>query len=163
MASVEEVFELFKQLPDWDKYPMPEVFYQHFQVKKPKPSASIMEALTYTPPLSQSLNKDGKVELRPPAEGGVRPIEQFLELPVEVKMITEDGEGVTDETETCTKPDSEQTTSNPPTEGTKTETQPVLDHQSPNPSCDGIDSAPDAPCPDAECSPASQPLQNESS
>lgn len=88
--SLDELFEEFKQLPDWDKFPMPEVFYEHFHVKKPKPSVSIMDALVYTPPLSHSLNTNGKVELRDAAPGGVREIQTVAPPPVEVKKVNEE-------------------------------------------------------------------------
>lgn len=90
MTTLEETFEQFKQLPDWDKYPMPEVFYEHFKVQKPKPSNSIMDALAYTPPLSMPLNKNGKVEIIEPLPGGVREVEQLPPLPVEVKKVNEE-------------------------------------------------------------------------
>lgn len=154
MTTLEEAFEQFKQLPDWERFPMPEVFYEHFKVKKPKPAVSLMESLTYTPPPSESLNRNGKVEIRKPAEGGVREIKEFLELPVEVKMLT-------DENENDTELDSGQSLLNPPTEHNSSETQPELGRQSPNPSYDAHDTEPSVLCHDAECSPASQLLQNE--
>lgn len=156
MTTLEEAFEQFKQLPDWQLYPMPDVFYKHFNLKKPKPSVSLMEALTYTPPPHQSLNTNGKVEIRKPVEGGVRPIEQFLELPVEQFLIK-------DESETCMLTDSAQETLNHPTEDSSSEILPGWDHQSVNPFYAAPDSVHDVPCRDAECNPASQPPQNESS
>lgn len=90
MTTLEETFEQFKQLPDWNKYPMPEVFYEYFKVSKPKPSNDIMDALTYTPPLSMPLNKNGKVEVREPAPGGLRPVEHLPAPPVEVKHVNEE-------------------------------------------------------------------------
>ena len=152
--SLEELVEQFKQLPDHDKYPLPEVIYEKFNIKKPKPTLSLMESLTYQPPLSQPLNKNGKVEIRPPAEGGVREIKEFMTLPVEQTLIT-------DETDDDTKPDSDQTTLNPPIEDNKTEILHGWDHQSVNPSYVSADSVPDVPCPDAECSPEQKSLQNE--
>lgn len=156
MATLEEAFEQFKQLPDWDRFPMPEVFYEHFKVKKPKPSLSIMDALAYSVPPHESLNKNGKIEIRPPAEGGVREIKEFLTLPVEQILIP-------DETETCMPPDSDQTMSNPPTEDTTIKILHVSDLPSPDPS----DAVPcishGAPCRDAACSPASPQPQNASS
>jgi len=156
MATLEAAFEEFKQLPDWDRFPMPEVFYTHFNVKKPQPSVSLMESLTYTPPPHQSLNKNGKVEIRKPAEGGVREIKEFLALPVEQTLIT-------DQTADDTTQDSHQMTSSLPTEDSTTEILPGWDRQSLNPFYAAPDTAPDAPCRDAECSPASQQPQNESS
>lgn len=119
MATLEEAFEQFKQLPDWDRFPLPEVLYEKFQLKKPQP-ATVMECVTYAPPPHHSLNKNGKVEIRKPAEGGVREIKEFLTLPVEVKMIEE----TTNQTESDTEQDSAPLTSNPPKEHNTTETQP---------------------------------------
>lgn len=158
MATLEEVFEQFKQLPDWERFPLPEVVYKQFNLKKPQP-ASVMECVTYSPPPHHSLNKNGKVEIRKPAEGGVREINEFLTLPVEVTMI----EDTKDQTESDTEQDSEQRTSNPPKECNMTETQPVSDHPSQGPSCVVADTSPDVPCRDAECSPPSLQHQNESS
>lgn len=149
MATVEEVFEQFKQLPDFDRYPMPEVFYQYFKVPKPKPTTSLMDSLCYSPPPHQSLNTNGKVELRQPAQGGVREIKEFQSLPVEVKKVNEEtGEleefpppmtweqrnedylktmkrfVVTEKISSDTPQDSDQTTLNPPTEHNTKETQP---------------------------------------
>jgi hypothetical protein len=90
MATLEEAFEQFKQLPDWDKYPMPEVFYDYFKVPKPKTGLSVMESLTYTPPPSVSLNKHGRVEIRGPVEGGVREVPLLEAPPVEVKKVNEE-------------------------------------------------------------------------
>ena len=156
MTTLEEAFEQFKQLPDWDRFPLPEVFYKHFNVKKPQPSYSVAEAVAYRPPPHQSLNKNGKVEIRPPAEGGVREIKEFLTLPVEVKVLT-------DETETDTQQDSAQETLTHPTEDNSSEILPGWDHQSLNPFYAAPDSAPDVPCHDAECSPASPKPQSVSS
>ena len=88
MTTLEEAFEQFKKLPDWDRYPMPEVFYQHFQVKKPQPG-SVMECISYQPPPYAS-EGNGKVEIRGPVEGGVREIKDLMTLPVEVKRLNEE-------------------------------------------------------------------------
>ena len=90
MTTLEETFKQFQQLPDWNKYPMPEVFYEHFKVAKPKPTNSIVESLYYSPPPSVSLNKNGKIEIRPPAPGGLREIKEFQSLPVEVKLLDDE-------------------------------------------------------------------------
>ena len=89
MATLEELFEQFKQIPDWNLYPMPEVFYEHFKVKKPKPT-EIYELPVYNPPPYQSLNENGKVEERGPEPGGVREIKELLTLPVEVKLLKDE-------------------------------------------------------------------------
>lgn len=126
-TTLDQLLQAFKRLPDWDRYPLPEVMYEKFGLKKPQP-LTINECATYTPPVSENLNKDGKVEIRPLAEGGVREIKEFMKLPTEVKMIT-------DETADDTKPDSDQTTLSPPTEHNTTETQPESDRPSQDLSC----------------------------
>lgn len=171
MATVEQVFEQFKQLPDWEKYPMPEVFYEHFKVPKPKPSTGIMDCLTYQPPLSLPLNTNGKVELRPPVEGGVRELKEFQTLPVEVKKVNEEtGEledfpppppnrYVTEEqlkawksflftgkTDGDTQPDSQQTMLNPPKVDISIKNQPELGRSYLSLLRVVDDTAPDAPC-----------------
>lgn len=118
METVEATLKMFQQLPDWDKYPLPQVVYEKFNLPKPKPSVSLMESLAYTPPPHQSLNRDGKVEIRKPAEGGVREIPILPPIPVEQTLLK-------DESGDDSQKDSEQTTSNPPTANTTTETQPV--------------------------------------
>ena len=55
--TLEELFDELKKLPDWNRYPYPEVFYQHFGVSKPKP-ATLMEGLTYQAPPSQPIDGD---------------------------------------------------------------------------------------------------------
>ena len=78
--SVEELFNELKKLPDWDRYPYPEVFYKHFGVSKPKP-ASLMEALTYTPPPSELVAGDTVV----PKDTTLRPV-GYQGLPVNVEV-----------------------------------------------------------------------------
>ena len=86
--SLEEVFQEFQKLPDWNRFPLPEVFYEHFKVKKPQPQ-TVQEAISYSPFMYQLEFALGKTEVRGPAEGGVREIKEYLTLPVEVKMITD--------------------------------------------------------------------------
>lgn len=132
MATLDELFEQFKKLPDWNLYPMPEVFYSHFNVKKPKPGEIGELAAPHNPPPYVSLNKGGKVEERPPAPGGVREIKEFQSLPVEI-VYPEETAKLTDQTSSDTQPDSGQTTLTPPTEHNTKESQPESDHQSPGP------------------------------
>lgn len=156
MATLDDTFEQFKQLPDWDRFPLPEVFYEHFKVKKPQPSDSIMESLTYTAPPYQSLNSNGKIEIRKPAEGGVREIKELLELPVEQTFIK-------DETDSDMLQDSEQTTLSLPIEDSSSEILPGWDQQSLNPFYASPCTVHDVPCHDAECSLEQKNLQSESS
>lgn len=84
--TVEEVFAEFKQLPDWNRFPMPDVFYTYFNVQKPKP-ADIMETLTYQPPPSDSQRS---VEKRPPAPGGVREVPTLEPLTINTEFIPDE-------------------------------------------------------------------------
>ena len=89
--STEELFQIYSKLPDFDRFPLPDKFYKMFNIKKPKP-LEINEILTYTAPPHESLNKDGKIEIRGVAEGGVRSIELAPELPVKVELTPDDTE-----------------------------------------------------------------------
>lgn len=126
--SLDDLVEQFKQLPDWDRFPLPEGFYKKYNIPKPKASYELMEALTYQTPPHQSLNKNGKVELRGPVDGGVREIKEFLELPVEVKMLTdeelEEANKPTEQTSYDTLTDSDPGKSNLPTEDNTKDNQP---------------------------------------
>lgn len=90
MTTLEEAYEEFRKLPDWDRYPMPEKFYTHFNLKKPKASYEINELLTYTPPPSMGLNFKGKIEIRKPDDKGVRDLKLEASLPVEIKHVNEE-------------------------------------------------------------------------
>lgn len=157
MTTIEEAFQEFQKLPDWDRFPLPEILYEKFNLKKPQP-ATVMECVAYVPPPHISLNKNGKVEIRKPAEGGVREINEFLSLPVEVKMIEDD---TIDQIENGTEQDSVENSLNHPKECNTIENQPVLDHQSQDLSCDVDGNVPVVPCRDVECNPPSQQPQNE--
>ena len=85
--SFEEVFEQYKKLPDWDRFPMPEVFYEKYNVKKPQP-ASIQESVSMNPFMMAIAG--GPIEKREPAPGGVREIKDYMTLPVEVKRLNEE-------------------------------------------------------------------------
>ena len=90
MTTLEDLFAELKKIPDWDRYPYPEVFYTHFNVKKPKPGEVYEIAAPHNPPPYLSLNEGGKTEIRGPAPGGVREIKEMQILPVEVKKVNEE-------------------------------------------------------------------------
>ena len=92
-TEFDQLFEQFKKVPDWDKYPLPEFMYKKYGIRKPKP-AEINEIVTYTAPPHESLNKDGKVDLLPLPEGGVREVPAAPEMPVEVKLLNDEGEEI---------------------------------------------------------------------
>jgi len=93
MTSFEAAFEEFKKVPDWDRFPLPEFMYEKYGIKKPR-TGEIMDIVTYSAPPHQSLNKNGKVELLPLPEGGVRKIELGPELPTEVKLLDDEGKEI---------------------------------------------------------------------
>ena len=92
------------------------------------------------------MNERGKVEIRGPAEGGVREVQALPELPVEVKKVNEEtgeledyavtkkvswldkvaewAQEIKDRNAACNPKDSAETTLSPPTEHNTTETQP---------------------------------------
>lgn len=90
--SLEEVFEEFQKLPDWNRFPLPELYYSKFNIKKPQPQ-TVQESASFNPFVYMHFGEK-PVETRGPVEGGVREIKEFLALPVEVKMV-EDASGVT--------------------------------------------------------------------
>ena len=77
-----EILEQFKKVPDWNRFPLPEIIYEKYGIKKPKP-AEIMEVLTYNPPPAAY----EKTETREPAPGGVRDLSgALLSLPTELEF-----------------------------------------------------------------------------
>lgn len=89
MATIEELLHEFQKVPDWNRFPLPEVIYEKYNLKKPRP-AELNEVVSYQPPPYMSLNSNGKVDIREPAPGGVREIHDFQVLPVEVKRTNEE-------------------------------------------------------------------------
>jgi hypothetical protein len=79
---LEELFALFKDVPDFDRFPMPEVFYERFNIKKPKPIDSPVVM-----PKKNFGSEFVPIEFRGPLEGGVREISLTPALPVDVKVI----------------------------------------------------------------------------
>ena len=102
-TEFDQLFEQFKKIPDWDKYPLPEFMYKKYGIRKPKP-AEINEIVTYTAPPHESLNKNGKVDLLPLPDGGVREVPKGPEMPVEVKLLNDEGEEIPLTTEPKSKP-----------------------------------------------------------
>lgn len=92
--SLDELFAEFKKVPDWERFPMPDVFYETFKVKKPQP-ANLNDIVCYQPPPHLPLG-EGKTEERGPAEGGVRTIELTPSIPVDVKRLNEQTQALED-------------------------------------------------------------------
>ena len=86
--TLEQVFEEYKKLPDWNRWPLPEVFYKTFDVKKPQPQT--VQEITSFNSMNYIYFGEKAAETRGPAEGGVREIGQLDPLPVSVKRINEE-------------------------------------------------------------------------
>lgn len=177
MTTLEELFEEFQKLPDWQRYPLPDVLMKTFNLKPLQP-ASLTEVVGYHPPPYASLNVNGKVEIREPVEGGVRQLEGLPAVPVEVKKVNEETGDLEDfpppritlspleamiqsmssiaQSVSYTQPDSGRTMSNPPTEHNMIRSLPGTDRSSQ----DLFDAfpyiSPSVLCRDAVCSPPSQ-------
>ena len=86
------LLETIKQIPDWDRYPWPEAFYEKFGVPKPKARDPPIENVVLYQPAPHIPLGEGKTEVRGPVEGGVRIIEEYMTLPVEVNLLTDSEE-----------------------------------------------------------------------
>lgn len=76
LKEAESYLEQFKKLPDWERFPMPETFYTTFGIPKPKPLDISAYLRANMESFMESQFGSGKVELRGPADGGVREVEQ---------------------------------------------------------------------------------------
>ena len=89
MASeLEQAFAEFKKVPDWNRFPLPEVVYKKFGVKKPEP-ADIGEITRNLNPFGYGSHYTLPLELRGPVEGGVRNVPAGPDVPVETTVITD--------------------------------------------------------------------------
>ena len=80
----EEIYEHLKKLPDFDRLPLPNYFYEKFNIPPPT-ILSPMEAIKLA---TKTANAPGlliKTEHRDPAPGGVRPLIEVEPVPIEVK------------------------------------------------------------------------------
>lgn len=80
----EEIYNQLKDLPDFDRFPLPKYFYEKFNIPPPK-ILSLMEALHLQ---AKTFNAPGplvKTEYREPAPGGLRPLIEVKPLEIEVK------------------------------------------------------------------------------
>lgn len=101
----EEIYKQLKDLPDFDRFPLPKYFYEKFNIPPPK-IPTIQEALKLH---IQTANAPGllcKTEYREAAPGGVRPILEVEPVKVEVKH----GVAIEDALETNLNQESTKTT-----------------------------------------------------
>lgn len=80
----EQIYEMLKDLPDFDRLPLPKYFYEKFNIPPPE-ILTPMKALNL---MYQTANAPGplvKTEYRDPAPGGIRPLIEVEPLKIEVK------------------------------------------------------------------------------
>ena len=140
MASeFDKAFNEFKKVPDWDRFPMPEIIYKKYGIRKPEP-ADIGELTRNSNLFGYGQHYTAPIELRGPVEGGVRDVPMGPDVPVETKVIT-------DETENGKQQDSAVNSDALPKEDSKTNTPPSLGHWSEGLSNAAADTSAAALCP----------------
>ena len=77
MATLEELFEEFKKLPDWERFPLPKCLYEKFNIPPPKP-ITIDQYFRELTGFETILGGAGG-ETRPPAEGGLRQMPELTD------------------------------------------------------------------------------------
>lgn len=80
----EQIYEQLKDLPDFDRLPLPKYFYDKFKIPPPE-ILTPMQAIKLQ---VKTLNAPGpliKTEVREPAPGGVRVMPESEPLQIEVK------------------------------------------------------------------------------
>jgi hypothetical protein len=80
----DQIYDLLKDLPDFDRLPLPKYFYEKFNIPPPKiltpmEAIRLMEKTACAPGLVST-----PIEIREPAPGGVREMPQGEPVPVEV-------------------------------------------------------------------------------
>ncbi len=73
----------FKRVVGWERFPLPEVMFEKYGLKKPKP-LEVGDICYYQPPPAEY---ERDVEIREPAEGGVRDISGIEPLPLAQSFI----------------------------------------------------------------------------
>lgn len=80
----EEIYQMLKDLPDFDRFPLPKYFYEKFDLPLPK-IQTVAEALRLQIKTANAPGPLVKTETREPAPGGVRPLIEVKPLEIEVK------------------------------------------------------------------------------
>lgn len=86
-TDLNRLYEQFKKLPDYQRYPMPDVYYKHFNETKPKP-AELQETLDA--PNKSVLMQYESFEDRGPLPGGVREVPELPPLELKTEIKTDD-------------------------------------------------------------------------
>jgi len=79
----EQIFEQLKNLPDFDRLPLPKYFYEKFNIPLPE-ILTPMQAVKLSFELANAPGPLIKTEYREPAPGGVRPLIEVEPVKVEV-------------------------------------------------------------------------------
>lgn len=86
-SEIEKIIEKFKKVPDWDRFPVPDVLIEKYGLPKARPSDDLMAALSTAEQPQKCIYLPS--ETRPPAEGGVREVKPLEDVPIEVKPLEE--------------------------------------------------------------------------
>lgn len=79
-----KLFDEFRKLPEWDRYPLPDAVYKKFGISKPIVSSDLKSYLSANAKIANYLLDS--VETREPSVGGARILEDGSVLPIEVKL-----------------------------------------------------------------------------
>jgi hypothetical protein len=85
--SDEEIYDLLKNLPDFDRLPLPKYFYEKFNIPLPE-ILTPMQAINLATKTANAPGPLVKTEVRDVAPGGVRPLLESEPLKIEVKSNT---------------------------------------------------------------------------
>ena len=83
----EEIYDLLKNLPDFDRLPLPKYFYEKFAIPLPE-ILTPMQAIKLATNTANAPGPLVKTEFRDVAPGGVRPLLESEPLKIEVKSNT---------------------------------------------------------------------------
>lgn len=81
----EQIYEMLKDLPDFDRLPLPKHFYEKFNIPLPE-IPTMMEAIQLMNKVANAPGPLIKTEHRGPAPGGVRPLIEVEPVKIEVKQ-----------------------------------------------------------------------------
>jgi hypothetical protein len=85
----EELYAILKDMPDFDRFPLPEHWYEKFKIPRPE-ILTPMEAIRLADKVANAPGPLVITEVREPAPGGVRPLLEAPVVPVEITTISSD-------------------------------------------------------------------------
>ncbi len=84
----EQIYEQLKNLPDFDRLPLPKYFYEKFNIPEPK-IQSMMEAIHLMNTVANAPGPLVITEHREPAPGGLRPLIDVAPVEMEIQPIVD--------------------------------------------------------------------------